>query len=351
MKTNFNHIGSLRAVVMIAGLFCISNFPMPGVAAPVKSSVEPVVIMLHPGVTGGEIQNALDALPEAGGEVILPPGEISIRQPLVLRRDFQTLRGAGATTILRLADNANCPVIIMGVPVNTPLQAVKHISVSDLFIDGNRKHQQRELWKEKGEGSEIRNNGITIQYVLDSEVKNVVAARCRSGGLVTTLGVRRLVVKNFEAFDNEFDGLACYLTEQSLFANLNLHDNPGAGISLDLAFDHNVISNATLNANDLGVFMRSSHDNKFYGVSIRGSKQHGIFMAHAEESFNGVTRPAPMTECARNAFTNLAAINCGGVAFRVNDSTCTNNTITRATFNGNRHGNLSLAGPDLLTVR
>lgn len=350
MKTNFYLVSQLSVVVGITTFFTISSFPMSGVAAPVKSSVEPVVIMLQPGVTGGEIQGALDALPEGGGEVVLPPGEISIQQPLVLRRDFQTLRGSGAKTVLRVADNANCPAIIMGVPVNTPLQAVKHLRVSDLFIDGNRKNQQRELWKEKGEGSEIRNNGITIQYVLDSEVKNVIAARCRSGGLVTTLGVRRLVVKNFEAFDNEFDGLACYLTEQSLFANLNLHDNPGAGISLDLAFDHNVISNATLNANDLGVFMRSSHDNKFYGVSIRGSKQHGIFMAHAEDYIDGIARPAPKTECARNTFTNLAAINCGGVAFRVNDSTCTNNTITRATFNGNRYGNLSLAGPDLVTV-
>lgn len=351
MKTNFNHIGSLRAIVIIAGFFCISQFSMPGVAAPFKSSVEPVVIMLQPGVTGGEIQSALDALPESGGEVVLPPGNFLVRQPLVLRRDFQSLRGSGAATILRLADNANCPVIIMGEAVNAPRRSVKFLCVSDLTIDGNRSHQSRELWRLAGEGSEIRNNGITIQSVTDSVVKNVASAHCRSGGLVTTLGVRRLTVKNFESFDNEFDGLACYLTEESIFSNLNLHDNPGAGISLDLAFNHNTISNATLNANDLGIFMRSSHENKFYGVSITGSRQHGVFMAQAEEFSTGVARPAPLAECTHNAFTNLAAINCGGAAFRVNDSTCTNNTILRATFNGNRSGNLSLAEPDLVTLR
>ena len=351
MKTNFNHIGSLRAVVMIAGLFCITHFSMPGVAAPVKSSVEPVVIMLQPGVTGGEIQDALNSLPESGGEVVLPPGNFLVRQPLILRRDFQSLRGSGAATVLRLADNANCPVIIMGEPVNTPTRAVKNLCVSELAIDGNRSHQQRELWQLDGEGSEIRNNGITIQCVMDSMVTNVTSAHCRSGGLVTTLVVRRLTVNHFESFDNEFDGLACYLTEDSLFSNLNLHDNPGAGISLDLAFNHNVISNATLTANDLGVFMRSSHENKFYGVSIRESRNHGIFMAHAEDVVDGIARHAPTTQCTRNTFTNLAAINCGGAAFRVNNVTCTNNTINRATFNGNRSGNLSLAGPDLVTLR
>ena len=351
MKTNFKQVGIKKAVALTAACFCIFTFPMPGVAKPVKSSAEPVVVMLQPGVTGGEIQAALNSLPASGGEVVLPPGNFFIRQPLVLRRDFQTLRGSGAATVLRLVDNANCPVIILGQPVNSPKHIVKNLCVSDLTIDGNRKNQTRELWQLTGEGSEIRNNGITIQHIEDSVVRNVVAAHCRSGGLVTTLGVRRLTVKNFESFENEFDGLACYLTEESTFSGLNLHNNPGAGISLDLSFNYNVISNATLTANDLGIFMRSSNQNKFFGVSIQDSRHHGVFIAQAEEFRDGMTQLAPMTECTHNAFTNLAAVNCGGAAFRVNDSTCTNNILVGPRFNGNRKGNLSLAGPDLVTVR
>jgi len=351
MKTNFHQVSSHRAVSLITAIFCLIHFPMPDAVAPVKSSVEPVVVKLPVGVNGGEIQTALDSLPTSGGEVVLPPGKVLIRQSIVLRRDFQALRGSGAATVLVLADDANCPVIIMGEPVNSPKSVLKNLSVSDLTIDGNRAHQQRELWQLAGEGSEIRNNGITVQAVIDSVVKNVISAHCRSGGLVTTLGVRRLTVKNFESFDNEFDGLACYLTEDSLFTGLNLHNNPGAGISLDLAFNHNVISNALLNSNDLGIFMRSSHENRFYDVAIRGSRQHGVFMANAEEYITGVARPAPMTECTQNAFDNLVATDCGGAAFRVNDSTCTSNIVVRATFDGNRHGNFSLAVPDLVMLQ
>ena len=162
-------------------------------------------------------------------------------------------------------------------------QTVKYLCISDLFIDGNRHSQQRELWRVQGEGSEIRNNGITVQNVSDSAVEHVTCARCRSGGLVTTRGVRRLTVRDLTAFDNEFDGLACYQTTDCLFTKLHLHDNPGAGISLDLAFNHNVISNAVLTANDLGIFMRASRDNRFHNISIQDSRHYGVFMAHAEK--------------------------------------------------------------------
>jgi hypothetical protein len=233
-------------------------------------------------------------------------------------------------------------VIILGEPVNAPSRTVRHLRVAGFFVDGNRVHQQRELWRLSGEGAEIRNNGITVQAVSDSVVEDVTCARNRSGGLVTTLGVARLTVRNLTAFDNEFDGLACYLTTDSLFTGLNLHNNPGAGISLDLAFNQNVISNAVLSANDLGIFMRASRDNRFQDISIRNSHHHGVFMAHSD---------APQTECVDNAFTNLVAANCGGAAFRVNNTTCTNNIIIRAKFEGNGKGGLSLAQPNLVTMQ
>ena len=350
MKMSLHQIKSL-AVVKHALCVGLLIFPVSHGIVPPIPGVAPEAAMLPAGVTSAEIQQALDILPESGGEVVLPPGTFEVRQPIVLQRDHQTLRGSGDATILRLADGANCPVIILGEPVNNPHSTVKDLHVSDLFIDGNRYHQQRELWQFQGESSEVRNNGITIQNVSDSIVEHVTCARCRSGGLVTTLGVRRLTVRDLTAFDNEFDGLACYDTVDCLFMELYLHDNPGAGISLDLAFNHNVISNAVLTANDLGIFMRESCDNQFHNISIRDSRHYGVFMAHTEKQTEGGWQPVPQTECVHNSFTNLAAINCGSAAFRVNNNICTNNVISGAQFHDNVQGGLSLAGPDLVTVQ
>lgn len=334
-----------------SALVCLSGWLVVFPSIFPTSTKGPVVVKLPAGVSGVEVQQALDALPAAGGEVVLPPGRIEVRQPIILSRDNLTLRGAGTATILHLADNANCPVMILGEPLNDPTKTIRHLTVTGFFVDGNRVHQQRELWRLSGEGSEIRNNGITVQNVSDSTVEQVTTARCRSGGLVTTRNVRRLTVRGLTAFDNEFDGLACYQTRDSLFTGLRLHNNPGAGISVDLGFNENVVSNATLIANDLGVFMRASRGNQFYNVSIRGSRSYGVFMAQAELPTTGGWELAPRTECAENSFANLAARDCGGPAFRINNISCTNNAIIRPQFEGNAQNGLSVAQPDWVAAR
>ncbi len=350
MRINAKATTGGKAVAKHATLAGLAGFLIFFADVPGGVAKDLVTVTLPSGVTDVQIQQALDSLPKDGGEVVLPPETIPIHQPIVLQHDNETLRGSGAATILRLADDMNCPVLLLGEPVNHPKATVKHLRVADLFIDGNRRNQQHELWQVRGDGSQIRNNGITVQGVSDSVVENVTCAACRSGGLVTTLGVKRLTVRGLTSFDNQFDGLACYHTTHSTFTDLYLHDNPGAGISLDLAFDHNVISNAVLNANDLGIFMRASRDNQFHNVTIDNSHHFGVFMAHAEQFIAGVLRAAPESECTQNAFTNLTAKNCGRAVFRVNNASCTNNVIIRPGFDWSVKGGLSLVRPNLVTV-
>lgn len=342
MFTRLNLIGIREAGTTSIFNLCLAACLVVGMVFLQKLVVKPTVVRLSAGATGVEIQKALDSLPKTGGEVLLAAGIFKITQPIVLQRNNQTLRGAGAATVLRLADGANCPVIILGEPLNHPRYMISHLRVAELSIDGNRLHQQQERWQCSGEGSQIRNNGITLQTVSDSTVEHVTSSRCRSGGLVTTHVVRRLTVRDFTAFDNQFDGLACYQTEESLFTQLYLHDNPGAGISLDLAFNHNVISNAVLTANNLGIFMRASRNNQFLNVTIRDSRQYGVFMAQAETQTALGWGLAPRTECADNLFNNLTASNCGGAAFHVNNASCTNNIISCACFEDNCQGDLAL---------
>jgi hypothetical protein len=115
----------------------------------------------------------------------------------------------------------------------------------------------------------------------------------------------------------------------------------GAGISLDQGFDHNIIDDAVLTGNDLGIFMRNSRDNRFEGVRIRHSRHDGVFMAQAGEVTDSGWRLLPGTQCSGNTFNNLRVAGCGGWAFRVNDSACTNNMINGGQFLDNALGGLS----------
>jgi hypothetical protein len=340
--TRLNSIGTREAGATSILNLCLAAGLVAGFLFLRQLVVKPTVVNLSAGSTSVEIQKALNSLPKSGGEVVLAAGIFEVAQPIILQRDSQSLRGAGAATILRLADGANCPVIILGEPLNHPHHMISHLRVSELSIDGNRLHQQQERWRRPGESSQIRNNGITVQTVSDSTVEHVTSSRCRSGGLVTSHIVRRLTVRDFRSFDNQFDGLACYQTEESLFTQLDLHDNPGAGISLDLAFNHNVISNAVLTANNLGIFMRASRNDQFLNVTIRDSRQYGVFIAQAETRTALGWGLAPRTECAENLFNNLITTNCRGASFHVNNASCTNNIISCARFDGNHQGDLAL---------
>jgi hypothetical protein len=305
-------------------------------------------VILGPKSTVAEIQAALDGLPKSGGTVALRPGTYTIDRPLSLNKNNQTLRGAGPATILRLADGVNCPVLVMGTLENTPSRTVRNLRVSDLDIDGNRTNQQVECWKTLDEGSEIRNNGLTVRGVTDALVERVRCYGARSGGLVTEKGVYRLTVSDYSSWDNQFDGLAAYATEDSLFTRLSLHDNPGAGISLDLGFRHNIISEAVLTANGSGIFMRDSRDNLFQGLAIRGSGEHGVFMAQAAvKNAAGNWIATPNTECTGNVFSGLQITGSVGAGFLVNDDNCTNNLIQGARFARNGLGGLCQSKPGL----
>jgi len=291
----------------------------------------------------------LDSLP-AGGEVRLSAGTYIIHQPVVLRKDHQSLHGCGASTVLYLADGANCPVVVLGALSDTA-ESTKDVRLCSLYIDGNRRNQQKEVWRLLGDGAGVYNNGVDVWNVDGATVEKVVCCRCRSGGMVTCGRTRRLTVCDFTAFDNQFDGLACYFTEDSDFSRLDLHDNLSAGISLDLNFNHNVIHDSVLTGNDLGIFMRQSRNNTFNGLTIQKSRHHGVFMAQSFMETATGWRPCPGSECVGNTFDNISVTHCGGKGFVVNDVACTNNVICGGQFADDAQGVLGQAAPNLITMR
>ncbi|HEY3863483.1 MAG TPA: right-handed parallel beta-helix repeat-containing protein [Verrucomicrobiae bacterium] len=316
---------------------------LPGVHLQLPPSVSPD--------KGGEgIQAALDSA-GPGGAVILGAGTYMVHTPVTLRCANQTLSGMGSRTILRLADEANCPVVVLGSFTDNKNHPLTGLHLEGLVIDGNRLHQKKEIWKSLPDGAGVYNNGIDVWGTDRTTVENVTCAHCRSGGLVSTAGARRMNVRNFNAFDNQFDGLACYFTEDSSFTHLNLHDNLAAAISLDLNFNHNVIQDAVLADNDLGIFMRQSCDNIFNGVAIDHSRHHGVFMAETAVQSGSAWKLQPGSECIGNTFTNIEISHSGGKAFIINDAGCVQNKILDAQFRDNAQGGLFQAAANLVTFR
>jgi hypothetical protein len=205
------------------------------------------------------VQRRINRLPPNGGTVPLRKGVYTCKEPILIDRDHVTLVGEGAATILRAADGANAPVLVIGQIDETPTVTRSNIRVSNLTIDGNRDKQMHECWGgacDTGGLTHVRNNGITIRRAADVIIEHVTVFGAKSGGLVTEKDCRRVNVHDFTAYDNEYDGLAGYETEDSTFSDLFLHDNVAAGLSFDWDFNHNIVSNAVIVGNGaVGIFM------------------------------------------------------------------------------------------------
>lgn len=288
------------------------------------------------------IQNAINKLPVEGGEIRLASGTFVCSHPIVIDKNNVTLRGHGTSTMLRLANSANSPVIVMGQTENIPSRTTQHVTVADLMIDGNRANQLSEcMGGPCSDQFPLRNNGISVRRCHDCTVQSVVVFGAMSGGLVTELGCRRLRIRDYTSFDNEFDGLAGYETEDSSFSGIYLYNNRAAGISTDIKFNNNRFTDVTLaNNKSVGIFMRDSLNNTFTNLHISDSGQHGIFLAQVNDD--------PATAATGNSFTGLMVTRSGGAGIIANDASCVNNLVVSAQFIENRQACISEAASGLM---
>jgi len=296
--------------------------------------------------SGQDIQRAIAALPAQGGRVVLGAGTFTISEPLVIDRDDVELCGDQELTILKLADQGNCPLLVVGQIVTPVVRKVSGVSVRKLIIDGNRLAQDQECNGgpcDNGGLSYIRNNALTIRGAEDVHIEHVTTRGARSGGVVLEKGCRRVHISDFTSHDNHFDGLAAYETEDSVFARLYLHSNAAAGISADIRFNHNIVSHARLENNgSQGIFMRDSNFNTFTHLTIDRNGAQGIFLAQADDSQN--------TPCTGNVFSDLTVSNSKGAGMRVNDVSCVANAITNSRFEKNGEGGVSEASEKLVAL-
>ncbi len=277
------------------------------------------------------INEAIAKLPADGGEIQLGPGAYLCSEPVIIARSGVTLRGMGHGTLLRLADNANCPVLIIGDIAEFPRWDTTRVTVEGLRIDGNRAKQTSECWNglcDTGEVTVIRSSGVVLRLAVDVRVASVVAGSCRSGGIVTEKNCRRVTLQDIDASDNEFDGLACYETRESTFTNLKLHGNKAAGLSTDIHFDDNLLSNVILTDNAThGIFMRDSSRNSFQGVMITRSGRDAVFLDQVEDK--------PETAAKGNSFIGLHVSDSKGAALKINNASCVGTSLAGYEFSGN----------------
>lgn len=208
------------------------------------------------------------------------PGVVTLDSPVFVIKSNVVIDGS-KNSMVRLADKSNCPMIVIGDPVEPPRFYVENVLIKNLFLDGRHESQTSEYFDR---AKWLRNNCITIRHARNVTIENVITAGARSGGIVVERGSSNVIINGFNSFGNFFDGFAMCESTNVTVMNAILHNNIAAGISMDWRSNNNKFINIEFERNyDCAIFMRDSNYNMFYELKLNDS---GIYINQRDTDIN-----------------------------------------------------------------
>jgi hypothetical protein len=279
------------------------------------------------------IQDAVNDIPQEGGTVYVRAGQYVIDQGIHIKRSNVTILGEQGA-LVRLEDGVNQPVFLVGSDAQTPSSYIENIKISDLEIDGNMANQNSEMDPAR---TWIRNNGIDVRMVTNLRIANVNVHDARSGGIVVSWGSYQIIITDSYFYNNFFDGIALYDSENINVINFMCLNNGSAGISLDNQLSDVLFDNGIIESNgDVGIFARSSEDIGFHDLLIADNQSHGCFLSHQSLGTD--------TGVIRLYFDGCSFLDNVGYGFWLASpaSESPNNAVVGCLFSGNAAGAINL---------
>jgi hypothetical protein len=302
------------------------------------------------------IQAAIDALPDAGGVVHLPPGTFEISEPLKVGRGDVLIEGAGTATHIKNVNTKGASALILQHPSAGDNRNAElwRIRLADFRITGNEK---------SGHGIEARRinevfiDGVTVSYhggdgihlyycYEDPRICNSLITYNKKTGL-NAIGCHDVVVSanQFEENDDALqfiDGFNLCMTGNCL------DDHLGNGVVIENTYGSVVSGNMIEECRGIAIVL----DRDCYGIALSAN-----VIAH--DAGGGIAlRDAHGCAVSANAFTIMGsdALNIGPESGRI---TVTGNNFsnsyigegkTKRSADDQRAGGMVLDGTSGITV-
>lgn len=306
---------------MMGGLFALAAEPS-GVKLPgARVSIEAIHY--------ASIQQAIDALPAEGGEVLLPAGKFVIDEPLLITGEDVSLRGVGAATHIHNA-NEEGQAALMIVPegefdramANNKRKYRWRVQVSDMRITGNEKSGHgidavwvNEIYLEGVAVSYHGGDGIHMLYCLEDARLADSLITYNKGSGVYILGNHDTVVSGTQ-FEENLDALQFVDGFNLTFTSNIIDDHLRNGVVLDNSMGNTISANMIEQCEGIGVVLKNNTYATIVGANIfTANRKGGVVM----EDVHG-------TSITGNTFTIMAE-NAVSV-----DSKCRALTISGNTF-------------------
>lgn len=218
------------------------------------------------------VQAAVDALPEAGGIVRLPPGTITISEPIVVSTPETRILGSGPSTHLKNENTEGKPALQLR-PENRDEDKkarLWRVEVANLRISGNEKSGDGIL----AEGiQEIFLHGVSIDHngghgislvdcYEDPRVADSILTYNKKAGLYIESG--HDIVVNANHFEENQDAVVCVDSFNLCMNGNNLDDHLGNGVVIENTYGSVLSGNMIEECNGTAIIL----DRNCYGITI-----------------------------------------------------------------------------------
>jgi hypothetical protein len=218
------------------------------------------------------LQAALDALPESGGILRLPPGTTEIREPLVLSTAETRLEGSGASTHLKNLNEEGKPALIIRPKTfdADPKARLWRVQLGNFRISGNEKSGDGVF----AEGiQEIFIQGLSVDHhgghgialvdcYEDPRVSDSILTYNKKAGLFIDAG--HDIVVNANHFEENQDALICVDAFNLCMNGNNIDDHLGHGVIIENTYGSVVSGNMIEECNGTAIIL----DRDCYGITL-----------------------------------------------------------------------------------
>ncbi|MEZ6041272.1 MAG: right-handed parallel beta-helix repeat-containing protein [Planctomycetaceae bacterium] len=219
------------------------------------------------------LQQALDAVPAAGGMVRIPPGEWHLDAPLHIHTTNTRIEGSGPATNLINRNESGEPAILIAHPDRTKVKKEARLwraNISNLRITGNPKS----------------GDGILAEYVEEVFVQGVTVTKCGGNGIYLNhcyedprisdclitynartglhlLGCHDIVI-SANHFEENQDALHCIDSFNLCMNGNNLDDHLGKGVLIENTYGSVLSGNMIEECNGIAITL----DRDCYGITL-----------------------------------------------------------------------------------
>jgi parallel beta-helix repeat protein len=229
---------------------------------------------------GSDLASTIERLPPSGTPVTLclGAGEFRLRRFVSIRRDDFRLRGRGPSTVVRLDDGAEGPVIVVGDHAHrVPAATISNVTIESLRVVGGG----REGSEFDREHPYLANSAVVVRAGRRVTMRDLQVTACRSACILTEYGSDDVTIEGNDVSGAVWDGISLNRTSKARVVGNRIHDNSGAGITTEHLEDSVVEHNTVSDNKTHGVYLSDSYHNTFAANRFSGNVLSGVLLTCA----------------------------------------------------------------------